>query len=142
MTVARILQQKGRNVVTSLPSETLHKAIARLTEHNIGALVVVDWRGGVRGIVSERDIVRLIARHGDAVLNDPLSKHMTTNVRACRESDSIDWVMNEMTEYRGRHIPVIEGGRLTGLVSIGDVVKLKLAECAFETQALREYITA
>lgn len=142
MTVARILREKGRNVVTARPEETLHAVIVRLAENNIGALVITDEQGAVCGIVSERDIVRVIASHGDSALDSPVSAHMTKNVRTCTVHDSLDWVMSEMTEHRGRHLPVIEDDRLSGVISIGDVVKIRIAECTFEAQALREYITA
>jgi CBS domain-containing protein len=142
MTVARIIREKGRNVVTSLPTATLHSVIKRLAEHNIGALVVTGERGEVSGVISERDIVRLIASHGQAILSDPVSVHMTRDVHTCQERDSLDWVMNNMTEHRHRHLPVVaEGGRLVGIVSIGDVVKLRLDECTFEAEAMRDYIT-
>jgi CBS domain-containing protein len=140
MTVASIIREKGRNVVTSLPTATLHEIVKRLAENNIGALVVVGEHGDISGIISERDIVRLIAQQGADVLDDPVSAHMTKNVRTCSACDSIDWVMNEMTKRRGRHLPVVEEGRLAGIVSIGDVVKQRLAECRFEAQAMREYI--
>jgi CBS domain-containing protein len=140
MTVASIIREKGRTVVTSLPTVTLHGVVKKLADNHIGALVVVGEHGDISGIISERDIVRLLASEGPGVLDDPVSAHMIKNVRVCSEGDSLDWVRNQMTEWRGRHLPVVEEGRLAGIVSIGDVVKHSLAECHFEAQVLREYI--
>jgi CBS domain-containing protein len=142
MTVAWILKQKGRNVVSALPGTTVEEAISLLDRHRIGAIVIVDELHCVQGIVSERDIVRMLAKHGAAVLLEPVSNHMTRNVIVCTEHHSIDWLMEQMTIRRFRHIPVAENDRLSGIVSIGDVVKHKLALAESEAAQMRQYFTA
>ena len=111
MTVAWILKQKGRNVVNALPGTSVEHAISLLEKHNIGAIVVVDEQHRVQGIVSERDIVRIIATQGAGVLSEPVAGHMTRNVVVCSEQNTIDWLMEQMTSRRFRHIPVAEDGR-------------------------------
>ncbi len=113
-----------------------------LEKNRIGAVVVVDEQHHVLGILSERDIVRILASQGAAALSDPVSNHMTTPVSTCSEHHSIDWVMNEMTNHRFRHIPITDEGKLTGIVSIGDVVKLKLALAESEAAQMRQYFAA
>jgi CBS domain-containing protein len=142
MTVAWILKQKGRNVVSALPGTPVEHAISLLEKHNIGAIVVVDEQHRVQGIVSERDIVRILATQGAGVLGEPVAGHMTRNVVVCTESNSIDWLMEQMTSRRFRHIPVAEDGRLAGIVSIGDVVKHKLALAESEAAQMRQYFVA
>jgi CBS domain-containing protein len=142
MTVAWILKQKGRNVISASPDESVGHAIALLEKHNIGAIVIVDEQNRVLGIVSERDIVRIVATQGASALGEPASEHMTRNVVVCNEHHSIDWLMEQMTTRRFRHIPVAEDGRLAGIVSIGDVVKQKLALVESETAQMRQYIAA
>ena len=141
MTVDHILSAKGRDVTTIQPHRTLTEAIAVLAEKRIGAVVVTGADGRVQGILSERDIVRALAQ-GAHALGDPVSRYMTARVVTCSGDMLIVDVMEEMTQGRFRHMPVVEGGRLAGLVSIGDVVKYRLAEFQHETDALREYITA
>jgi CBS domain-containing protein len=140
MNVAAILKLKGREVVTTTPDTTLLEIVNLLGEHRIGCIVVTGIDGKVIGIVSERDIVREIARAGSKVLKEPVAACMTKTVVACRESDTIDRLMSEMTAHRFRHMPVVERGRLCGLVSIGDVVKMRIAEAEMEAAAMREYI--
>ncbi|MFN3888830.1 MAG: CBS domain-containing protein [Beijerinckiaceae bacterium] len=140
MTVRRILAAKGRDVVTISPTSSLAEAARLLTERRLGALVVTDSSGAVAGILSERDIVRSIAAHGPASLDQPVSHCMTRDVVTTVDSATIQTVMSEMTDGRFRHLPVVEQGRLSGIVSIGDVVKHRLAEMEDEQQALREYI--
>ncbi|GJD49961.1 Hypoxic response protein 1 [Methylobacterium crusticola] len=140
MTVARILSQKGRTVVTVQPHRTLAEAAALLTEKGIGALVVSDAGQTVLGILSERDIIRAVVGGGGAALETPVSRHMTPKVVSCTRGTAVDEVMELMTEGRFRHVPVVEDGRLIGLVSIGDVVKHRIASVEAEHQALREYI--
>jgi CBS domain-containing protein len=140
MTVARILSQKGRTVVTVQPHRTLAEAVSMLAEKGIGALVVSDAGQSVLGIVSERDIIRAIDRHGAAALDSPVSRIMTARVVTCTRESAIEEVMELMTEGRFRHVPVVEDDRLVGLVSIGDVVKHRIASVEAEQQALREYI--
>ncbi len=142
MTVAWILKQKGRNVVSALPNTTVEQAVGLLEKHHIGAIVIVDEQHRVLGIVSERDIVRILATHGAGVLNEPVTGHMTRNVVVCSEHHSIDWLMEQMTVRRFRHIPVAENERLAGIVSIGDVVKHKLALAESEAAQMRQYFVA
>jgi CBS domain-containing protein len=108
--------------------------------HRIGCIVIAAEDGQVIGIVSERDIVREIARAGASVLEQPVEVCMTKAVVSCRESDTMDQLMGEMTVHRFRHMPVVDRGRLTGLVSIGDVVRMRIAEAELEAAAMREYI--
>ncbi len=140
MTVRRILAGKGRDVVTVSPDRTLSEAVRLLCDRRLGALVVTDPGGAVIGIISERDIVRSIALRGAGALTEPVSQSMTENVVTTSESATVPTVMTEMTTGRFRHMPVIEDGKLAGIISIGDVVKHRVAEMEDEQQALREYI--
>ena len=142
MTVARILAEKGREVHTTQPHYTLREVIDLLAARGVGAVVVADASMNVLGILSERDVVRVLARHGAAALDDPVSRHMTSKVTTVTRADTIDHVMQTMTEGRFRHVPVVEDGRLIGIVSIGDVVKRHVSALDGERQALREYIAA
>lgn len=140
MNVSSILREKGSDVVT-LPSDANLGEIARvLNERKIGAVVVVGAGGAVCGIASERDVVNAIVARGAAALDQPVADCMTANVVTCESSTSIDDLMNLMTDRRIRHIPVVEDGALKGIVSIGDVVKRKIAETEAEAEALKEYI--
>ncbi|MFN4355058.1 CBS domain-containing protein [Parvibaculum sp.] len=139
MNVATILKAKGSDVATVNPGITLSEAAMLLTERGIGAVVVMEDRR-VLGIVSERDIVRAVARGGAEALKAPVRDVMTTRVITCSLNDSVDELMDSMTEGRFRHLPVIENGELAGIVSIGDVVKHRIAETVMETEALRLYI--
>jgi CBS domain-containing protein len=140
MNVAAILKEKGREVFTTTPDTTLLDIATLLGSRRIGCIVVTGIDGKVIGIVSERDIVREIARAGTKVLKEPVASCMTKAVVSCREADTIDRIMAEMTTHRFRHMPVVERGRLVGLVSIGDVVKMRIAEAEMEAAAMREYI--
>ena len=140
MTVRRILAAKGRDVVTILPDNTLSEAVRILNDRKLGALVVIDEAGDVAGLISERDIVRRIAELGAGALDEPVSRNMTKDVVTTVESATVQSVMGEMTDGRFRHLPVLDRGRLAGIISIGDVVKHRLAEMEEEQQALREYI--
>jgi CBS domain-containing protein len=142
MHVAGILKEKGRAVETVTAAVTLSEVAKRLASHRIGAVVVRGSHGEVAGIVSERDIVRALASHGAETLAWPVSKVMTRAVVTARESDTIDQLMSRMTEGRFRHLPVVEGGELVGIVSIGDVVKHRVAEVELEASAMRDYISA
>jgi CBS domain-containing protein len=142
MTVARILNSKGRKVVTTNPQASLQEIAQQLTQNKIGALIVVNAQGEIEGIISERDIVAAIANYGALALADAASRHMTVQPPAIEESDSVDGVMELMTEQRRRHLPVVQGGRLAGLVSIGDVVKYRIETIEYERKALRDYITS
>ena len=141
MNVARILKDKGRDVTTILPAAKINEVIAVLAEQRIGAAVVCDTDLHVAGIISERDIVRILAANGPAVLDEPVAKFMTKEVLTCVERDTVNWLMEEMTSRRFRHMPVVEGGRLAGIVSIGDVVKQRIAVVELEAALMREYIT-
>jgi CBS domain-containing protein len=140
MTVARILSEKGREVFTTQPHRTLKEVIDLLASKGVGAVVVSDASMSVLGILSERDVVRVIAQYGAAALDDPVSRHMTAKVITMTRGDTIDHVMQTMTEGRFRHVPVVEDGRLIGIISIGDVVKRHVNMIDSERQALREYI--
>jgi len=142
MTVARILAAKGRDVVTTQPHRTLAEVADVLVAKNIGAVVVTDVQGRVIGMLSERDIVRAVAKRGPAVFNDAASKHMTAKVITTNENENehVHELMDKMTGGRFRHLPVIRDEKLVGLVSIGDLVKHRLAECEYEHKAMRDYI--
>jgi CBS domain-containing protein len=142
MTVAWILKDKGRNVLSVLPGTSVNEAVTVLAKNRIGAVVVADEQHRVVGIVSERDIVRILATQGAAALEEPVSEHMTRPVVTCSEHHSIDWLMEEMTSRRFRHLPVTDQGRLAGIVSIGDVVKIKLALAESEAAQMRQYFVA
>jgi CBS domain-containing protein len=140
MTVARILAEKGRDVFTTEPHRTLREVIAMLAEKGVGAVVVADAAMHVLGILSERDVVRVIAQHGAGALDEQVSRFMTPKVTTVTREATIDHLMETMTEGRFRHLPVVEDGRLIGIVSIGDVVKRHVNAIDRERQALREYI--
>ena len=122
MNVASLLAKKGVKVVTVGPEDSIREALKRLAEHNIGALVVVDGQGELAGIVSERDIVRALART-EAILAEPVAAIMTRNVIIGTPQDDLVAAGTTMTERHIRHLPVVQGGRLVGIVSIGDIVK-------------------
>jgi CBS domain-containing protein len=140
MTVERILSEKGRAVVTIEPDHTLAEAARLLTEKRIGAVVVTDKSHPVIGILSERDIVRGIASHGAKILEEPVSHCMTTKVVTCVGHTGVIDILELMTEGKFRHVPVVEDHRLVGIVSIGDIVKYRLAQAEAETRAMRDYI--
>ena len=140
MNVETILKSKGSNVVTVAPGETVAHALSVLEAHEIGALVVSADRVRVLGILSERDVVRGLARQGAELLDNPVSEIMTSDVYFCEPDDTVAELMSQMTDRRIRHLPVVVDGRLRGIVSIGDVVKSRLGEVESEKDALREYI--
>ncbi|PNG26875.1 CBS domain-containing protein [Methylocella silvestris] len=142
MTIARILAEKGRNVSTIQPHRTLAEVLQILAIQNIGAVVVTDAEGAVLGILSERDIVRALGRDGAGALADAASKYMTAKVVTTLESECVSTAMEKMTTRRFRHLPVVKEGKLTGLVSIGDLVKFRLAEMEQQHEALKEYIAS
>jgi CBS domain-containing protein len=142
MNVETILKTKGRAVVTIAREATIAQAVALLTDRGIGAIVVSDEEGAVAGILSERDIVHALAERGPSLLTLPVSALMTRHVFTCRPDDGIAELMSEMTKRRIRHLPVVEGGRLAGIVSIGDVVKNRLDEVESEASSLRQFITS
>ena len=140
MTVARILGDKGRDVITTQPHRTLLEVIELLAGKGIGAVVVSDAARSVLGIISERDIVRAIGANGSAALGEPVSRHMTAKVSTVTEDTLIHSVMETMTNGRFRHMPVVASDKLIGLISIGDVVKHHVNEIESEKQALTDYI--
>lgn len=140
MTVAAILKSKGRDVATARPSMTLLEAARTLADRKIGALVITDRDHSVIGILSERDLVRVLATIGAGGLTSTVGEVMSHPVRTCQESDTIEYLMAEMTARRLRHLPVVEEGRLTGIISIGDVVKARIAETEMEAAAMKAYI--
>lgn len=141
MNVASILRQKGRAVTTASPSASLLDVSAKLTAKGIGAVVVVGARGELEGIISERDIIRTLAKSGPGCLSRPVSEIMTRDVVTCQETDTLEELMSMMTARRFRHLPVVTDGALVGIISIGDVVKHHVAEVEMEAMAMREYIT-
>lgn len=144
MTVSVILKEKGREIVTITSAATLGDAVSKLATNRIGAIVVVDGRGVVEGIISERDVVRLIGERGTAALEVPLGSVMTKAVVTCTPEETVPSLMETMTRGRFRHVPVVNGkGRdavLVGIISIGDVVKFRVEEMEREHAALRDYI--
>ncbi|MGQ0572575.1 MAG: CBS domain-containing protein [Pseudonocardia sp.] len=142
MRIADILAAKGRQVHTALPWTTIAQAVARLDEAGVGALLVCDADGRIRGIVSERDVVRGLPRHGRGLLDMAVQDVMTRNVATCTSEDTVATAMAKMTRGRFRHLPVVDAGRLVGLVSIGDLVKHRVREMELETGVLRDSFIA
>ncbi len=142
MNVASLLATKGRDVATINQERSVHDAVAMLKERGIGALVVVGGTGPLTGILSERDIVRAFAREGAAALDLRVAALMSTAVTTCQESTTMNELMATMTDKRIRHVPVVQGGLLVGLVSIGDVVKARVTELEHEKRELLEYVSA
>jgi CBS domain-containing protein len=142
MQVENILQSKGMTVHTVLAHAPISEAIRVLNENRIGAVVVLSDSGGVAGILSERDIVRHLSDDPAALLKRAVREVMTSDVITCDRRTTISQLMEQMTEHRIRHIPIVEDGELVGIVSIGDVVKRKIEETEQEALALREYIAS
>jgi CBS domain-containing protein len=140
MRIADVLRGKGGAVVTINPDATVAELLAGLAEHNIGAMVVAG-PDGIQGIVSERDVVRQLHTHGASVLSRPVETIMTSVVSTCSKEDTVDSLTLLMTENRVRHVPVLENGKLIGIVSIGDVVKTRMQELESEHEQLQSYIT-
>jgi CBS domain-containing protein len=140
MRIADVLRGKGGAVVTINPDATVAELLAGLAEHNIGAMVVAG-PDGIEGIVSERDVVRQLHTHGASVLSRPVETIMTSVVSTCTKEDTVDSLTLLMTENRVRHVPVLENGKLIGIVSIGDVVKTRMQELESEHEQLQSYIT-
>lgn len=140
MTVATILSEKGRHVVTAPLSMALQDVARELMRHGIGAVVIIDGGGTVAGVMSERDIVAAIATFGAGALLEPVRNHMRPNPVTAGENDTVDSTMQTMTLERRRHLPVMREGRLCGLVSIGDVVKYRIRVIEEEHRSMREYI--
>jgi CBS domain-containing protein len=140
MTVKAILEQKGHDVFTIGPNEKLSEAIRTLADHRIGALVITNGDGKIVGILSERDIVRVLAKEGAAALDHPVRSGMTAKVKICNEHHTVNEVMEIMTVGRFRHLPVEKDGRLNGIISIGDVVKRRIEDVEREAEEIRAYI--
>lgn len=140
MTVKAILEEKGGNVWTLGPNDNLAQAIAVLAENRIGAVVVVNGDRQIVGILSERDIVRCLAKEGAAALDLAVRVAMTPKVSICNESHTVNQVMETMTRGRFRHLPVERDGKLVGIVSIGDVVKRRIEEAEREADEIKQYI--
>ncbi|MFN3960984.1 MAG: CBS domain-containing protein [Parvularculaceae bacterium] len=140
MKVINILQSKGTDVFAVTASMTMKEAVDILGEKNIGAVIVKDAGGGVTGILSERDVVRRIRTDGPDVLSRPVADCMTPSPITCGPETTLDEILEKMTNRRIRHLPVVEGGKLLGVISIGDVVKRKIDDAEREAAALREYI--
>jgi CBS domain-containing protein len=140
MSVRAILSNKGRDVAIVDPNTDLMSAARQMSERHIGALVVLGVDARVGGIISERDIIHALAQRGAGALSEPVSKVMTRKVATCSENETIPAIMERMTAGKFRHVPVVEGDRLVGIISIGDVVKHRIEEIEHETEALKDYI--
>ena len=140
MKAEQILDRKGRDVATIAPDATIRDAVASLSSHGIGALVVSSDGTGVEGILSERDVVRRLSTDGGGVLDRPVRDLMKAAVTTCSSESTTDDLMSMMTEGRFRHVPVVDDDRLSGIVSIGDVVKVRIEELAHEREQLASYI--
>ena len=140
MRIADVLRNKGAGVLTVSPEMTVAELLTGLATRNVGAMVVVGT-GGPIGIVSERDVVRNLHAHGAALLEHAVADIMSADVITCTPADSVDGVSGLMTNNRVRHVPVMDGGHLTGIVSIGDVVKIRMEELEAQQEQLEAYIT-
>jgi CBS domain-containing protein len=140
MNVKAILAAKGGEIVCIEPTADLAAATQLLSANRIGAVLIRGAGGHIAGILSERDIVRALSQHGAAALSLPIGQVMTREVTTCTEEDNIASIMERMTAGKFRHMPVVSKGHLVGLISIGDVVKLRVGEIESESDALRNYI--
>ena len=141
MRISDVLRVKGTQVVTVTPDTRVRRLLAVLAEYGIGAVVVSHDGSAVEGIASERDIVRALARRGAAVMSEPVTAIYTAEVHTVTPQTPIEEVMRMMTDRRVRHAPVVGDGGLQGIVSIGDVVKIRIDELETERTALTHYIT-
>jgi CBS domain-containing protein len=139
MTVRAILDSKGHHVLSVVPGAKLAEAVKLLSERRIGAVLVMS-QSQMEGILSERDVVRVLGERGAGVLEEPVSSVMTRKVVSCREKDTVSEIMETMTNGKFRHLPVVEDSKVVGLISIGDVVKWRVGEYEREQEALRDYI--
>lgn len=140
MTVAAILKQKGREVVSVAPTMTVQELARLLGTRRIGAVLVQDTQGKVLGIISERDVVGAVGLHAAEALSMTVAQLMTTQVRTATPSMSVEEAMSVMTQGRFRHLPVLDNGRLVGLVSIGDIVKARISAQEHEVDSLKAYV--
>lgn len=141
MYVRNILQHKGHDIISISPENTLQEVAKILRENKIGAVIVREEAGRMCGLISERDIIIAIAKHGGNILDGIVSDYMTEGVYTCSLDDDMKMVMEQMTRRRIRHLPVVEEGNVVGMISIGDVVKQRMAESEAESEALKSYIT-
>jgi CBS domain-containing protein len=141
MLIGQILAGKGSDVVTTRPEARIAEVAKLLKARRIGAVVVTDAHGALCGIISERDLARGLADHGADLLQMRVSDLMTREVSTCSPEDGIDRLMQQMTEGRFRHLPVVQDGRMIGIISIGDVVKYRLQELENEAHMLHDYIS-
>jgi CBS domain-containing protein len=142
MRISDILGEKGIEVHTALPWVTVADAVRRLADAEVGALVVCDAEKRIRGIISERDIVRSLAKRGAQALQEPVEAVMTHDVHTCRSDETVARAMALMTRFRYRHLPVVDHGKLVGMISIGDLVKHRVREMEMETGVLRDRVIA
>ncbi len=141
MHIAAVIKRKGSHVVSIAPDRTIAEAVSLLIKNGIGAVLVLDSTGDIRGILSERDIVNGLSRHGGDTVNLRVDALMTRDVERCSPHDTIAEVMGVMTERRTRHLVAVENGKLAGLISIGDVVKQRLIDTNLEVETLRGYVS-
>ena len=141
MSVSQILKQKGRDVITALPADTVKHVAEILGAKRIGAIVVSSGNGVIDGIVSERDVVRAVGEQGAGALEKNVSSIMTKNVRSCSDDDSETELMALMTQHRIRHLPVVTEGKLSGMISIGDVVKFRIEQIERDAADMKAYIS-
>ncbi len=142
MSVSHILGVKGRAVITAGPKENVHSTAQKLSQNKIGAVVILDEKGSIAGIVSERDIVRALAEHGADAMAKPVSSIMSKAVKTCKFGDSETELMALMTAHRIRHLPVVEAGKLAGMISIGDIVKFRIEAIEREAEDMKSYIAS
>ena len=142
MLVTSILKEKGGTVFTAQAAQTLMDAATILRERKIGAVIIVDARALPVGVLSERDIVRALATHGQDIMDRPIREFMTSEVITITPDMTVDQVMEVMSNNRIRHLPVMEEGRLSGIISIGDVVRVKIEAVEAEAEALKSYIAS
>lgn len=137
MLIDEVLDAKGGNVSVIGPDRSISEAIDELQKNNIGSLVVIGEDKSILGLINERDIIHALSKQGAEILNNPVKSVMDTDVRTCARVDTVRQVLYAMTEFRKRHVPVVENGKLCGLVSIGDAVKHRLDETIKEANTLR-----
>lgn len=142
MTVANILAHKGSTVFSVAPALSIYDAARTLRQHHVGAVLVLEADGTVQGVLSERDIVRALVDAGPEVMDKPVKTIMTTLLHTCRPADTVHSAMEQMTTRRIRHLPVLEDGKLVGMVSIGDLVKARIEQSEREAAELKDYIAA
>jgi CBS domain-containing protein len=142
MQISQLLEGKGTFVATVQPETPINEVVKELTDRGIGSLVVSPDGNTISGIVSERDVVAAISRFTAAILDEPVRTIMSTTVQTCRSEDAVDSLMAVMTDQRIRHIPVVDNGRLVGIVSIGDLVKARMDELERDRDALEHFISA